>query len=302
MKFGGIEAGGTKIICGRGEYENGKLTVTEEARFPTVRPEIVIPRLLDWFRAHPVEALGIASFGPVDLHRDSPSYGFVKDTPKDGWQEVDFCGPFRKEFGIPVAFDTDVNGAALGEAVYGGGKGCRSVVYMTVGTGIGVGVFSDGRLLHGLIHPEGGHMRVTRKKGDDFRGSCRAHRTDGDAVCMEGFACGPAIEQRWGEKGEALADRREVWETEAWYLAQGVTNLVLLYSPEKIFLGGGVMHREELFPLIREGVKRYIGGYVRSPKLEEEIDTYIVPPALGDRAGLIGAIELGRREWESFRK
>lgn len=298
MIFGGIEAGGTKIICGTGEYENGKLEIRESAKFPTERPEIVIPRLTEWFREHPVAALGVASFGPLDLNRCSPTYGFVMDTPKDGWQHVDFLSPFRDAFHIPVAFDTDVNGAALGEAIYGAGKGCGVVVYMTVGTGIGVGVYQEGKLLHGLIHPEAGHMRVVRRGDDQFAGTCGAHPRKGESVCLEGYASGPAIEKRWGEKGENLMDREEVWDLEAWYLSQGVTNLVLMYSPEKIILGGGVMHRKQLFPMIRDGVREYVGGYVRSPMLEEKIGDYIVPPLLEDRAGLTGAIELGRIEWE----
>lgn len=219
------------------------------------------------------------------------------DTPKKGWQRVDFVSPFKETFGIPVAFDTDVNGAALGEVMHGAGRGLDSLCYITVGTGIGVGIYSGGKLLHGLLHPEAGHMKVTRMEGDTFEGICKAHQREGNMVCCEGFACGPAIEKRWGMKAEYLMDRPEVWEMEAHYISQLVSDLVLTVSPEKIVLGGGVMHQEVLFPLIRKKVQEQINHYIRMPQLEEGIERYIVPPALSDHAGLIGAIELGREKF-----
>lgn len=297
MRIGGIEAGGTKIICGVGEWNGTRVEILEEARFPTVEAEIVIPQLVEWFRNHPVAALGIASFGPLDLNKKSDTYGYVMDTPKKGWQRVDFVSPFKETFGIPMAFDTDVNGAALGEVMHGAGRGLDSLCYITVGTGIGVGIYSGGKLLHGLLHPEAGHMKVTRMEGDTFEGICKAHQREGNMVCCEGFACGPAIEKRWGMKAEYLMDRPEAWEMEAHYISQLVSDLVLTVSPEKIVLGGGVMHQEVLFPLIRKKVQEQINHYIRMPQLEEGIERYIVPPALGDHAGLIGAIELGREKF-----
>lgn len=296
MRIGGIEAGGTKIICGVGEWNGTRIEILEEARFPATEGAVVIPELVEWFRNHPVAALGIASFGPLDLNKKSDTYGYVMDTPKKGWQRVDFVSPFKETFGIPVAFDTDVNGAALGEVMHGAGRGLDSLCYITVGTGIGVGIYSGGKLLHGLLHPEAGHMKVTRMEGDTFEGICKAHQREGNMVCCEGFACGPAIEKRWGMKAEYLMDRPEVWEMEAHYISQLVSDLVLTVSPEKIVLGGGVMHQEVLFPLIRKKVQEQINHYIRMPQLEEGIERYIVPPALGDHAGLIGAIELGKEE------
>lgn len=216
---------------------------------------------------------------------------------------MDFVGPFARVLSIPIEFDTDVNGAALGESVYGAGKGCQVVSYMTVGTGIGVGLYCEGRLLHGLVHPEAGHMLIQRHPKDTYEGSCPFHKDSFlPGGCLEGYACGPAIQKRWGAPGETLHNRKEVWEMEAYYLGQGVSNLVLLYSPDKIIIGGGVMHQENLFRMVREEVKKNINGYIHSDKLDEGLDNYIVPPALGDHAGLTGAIELGKRAWEEENK
>lgn len=291
MILGGIEAGGTKIICGVAEVEKGEVKILHQVKFPTTTAAEVIPEAISYFQKYPIEALGIASFGPVDLHKDSPTYGYIKATPKEGWQHVDLVHPFEKDLSIPVAFDTDVNGAALGEAIYGAGKGCSVVTYMTVGTGIGVGTYVEGKLLHGLVHPEAGHMQLVRHPKDIYQGHCPFH-----PYCLEGLASGPAIEDRWGEKGEALCERKDVWDMEAFYLAQGVTNLIYCYSPEKIILGGGVMHQKDLFPRIRKQVQQNLNGYIQSDRLEKEIDTYIVPPALGDQAGLVGAVELGKKQ------
>ncbi len=290
MLLGGIEAGGTKVICGVAEMERGEVRLLDQVKFPTTTAAEVIPAAISYFQKYPIETLGIASFGPIDLHKNSPTYGYIQSTPKEGWQNVDFVHPFAAALSIPVAFDTDVNGAALGEAIYGAGKGCDVVTYMTVGTGIGVGTYVEGHLLHGLVHPEAGHMQLVRHPKDTYQGHCPFH-----PHCLEGLACGPAIEARWGEKGEKLRDRKDVWDMEAFYLAQGVTNLILCYSPEKIILGGGVMHQKDLFPRIWKQVQQNLNGYIRSDKIEKEINQYIVPLALGDQAGLIGALELGRR-------
>lgn len=296
--IGGIEAGGTKIICGVGEVRDGKIRILSEMRFPTTTAAQVLPEIVNWFRQYSIEALGIASFGPLDLKKNSPTYGYIKATPKKGWQDVDFVGPFARALSVPIEFDTDVNGAALGEAVYGAGMGCPVVSYMTVGTGIGVGLYCDGKLLHGLVHPE--DMLIQRHPKDTYEGSCPFHKDSFlPGGCLEGYACGPAIQKRWGAPGETLHNRKEVWEMEAYYLGQGVSNLVLLYSPDRIIIGGGVMHQEGLFDMVRAEVKKNLAGYIHSDMVDSRLAEYIVPPALGDHAGLTGAIELGKRAWEN---
>lgn len=296
MLIGGIEAGGTKMVCGIADAKNGKFEILDRVRFPTAESEAVIPVMIDYFRRLPVRALGIASFGPLDLHRDSPTFGYVKATPKKGWRNTDFAGPFKKALHIPVGFDTDVNGACLGECLYGAGRGLETVAYMTVGTGIGIGFCMDGHPLHGLVHPEAGHMIVIRAEGDRYEGTCRFHLDRSRrCCCLEGLACGPALLGRWGAPGEELGKRKEVWELEAYYLSQGVADIVYFYSPQRVIIGGGVMHQACLFPMIREGARKIINRYVQSEFLEGKIDGYIVPPALGDAAGLAGAFELGRR-------
>lgn len=297
MLIGGIEAGGTKIVCGVAEVSGGVVQLKDQMRFSTTTAAEVLPEMISYFQKFPIRSLGIASFGPLDLHRESPTYGYIKATPKEGWQEVDLVRPFAEALHIPVALDTDVNGAALGEAIYGAGKGLDVVTYVTVGTGIGVGTYIEGHLLHGLIHPEAGHMPVARQEGDTYRGHCPFHREEiGNSGCLEGYASGPAIEERWGQKGEALTGNPKVWDRESFYLAQGLVNLILCYSPQKIILGGGVMKQASLFPLIREKVQHQLHHYLQADVLEKEMETYIVPPMLGDQSGLMGAIELGKRK------
>jgi fructokinase len=234
----------------------------------------------------------VASFGPVDLDPESPTYGTITSTPKPGWAGTDVRGRLGLAFGVPVGFDTDVNGAALGEHRWGAAQDVSTFVYLTVGTGIGGGGLVRGRPLHGLVHPEMGHMRVPHdRQRDPFPGICPYH---GD--CLEGLAAGPALETRWDQPGEKLSHDHPAWALEAEYLALGLTNLILTLSPERIILGGGVMARRHLFPLIRTRVQRLLAGYVTAPAVLDEIDRYIVPPALGDRAGVLGAIALARFE------
>ncbi len=299
MRLGGIEAGGTKVVCGVGEIIGDEVRILDRAVFPTERSEITIPRLVSYFKDKNVEALGIASFGPVDLRKDSPTYGYVRLTPKEGWENTDFLSPFVKEFSIPVVFDTDVNGAVLGEALHGGARHCSSAIYITVGTGIGVGIFVNGGVVHGLLHPEAGHLRVERHPLERYRGCCRFHCDEkGNSVCMEGLACGPAISERWGRSGKELSGNQDVWEMEAYYLASGISDLILTLSPEKIIIGGGVMHQPSLLPLIRKKVQENLGGYIQNEALDKSIDEYIISPELGDNAGLIGAFELAKQSRE----
>ncbi|GMX61141.1 fructokinase GmuE [Paenibacillus elgii] len=285
LRIGGIEAGGTKFVCGVGN-EQGE--VVDSISFPTEDPEITLGKAIAYFKEKSVDAIGIGSFGPIDIRPGSPTYGYVTTTPKPGWGNVDFLGTLRREFDVPYGWNTDVNAAAFGEAAWGTAKGLKSCLYYTVGTGIGIGVFLEGRLVQGLVHPEGGHMLTRRHPGDDFAGLCPYH---GD--CLEGMASGPAIEARWNVKGHELPSNHPAWEMEAYYIAQSITGAVLLNSPEKVILGGGVMQQSQLFPLIREAVKANLNGYVSAGEIVERMDEYIVPPGLGQQAGLCGAFALG---------
>lgn len=209
MLIGGIEAGGTKIVCGAAEVTEEGIHILDRMRFPTRRPEEAVRKAADYFKDFPIKALGVACFGPLDLRKDSATYGHIMATPKKGWEHFDLLGPLEKEIGVPAVLDTDVNGAALGEGAYGAGKGKSVVAYITVGTGIGVGLSIGGKPLHGLVHPEGGHMPVVRAPGDTYEGCCAFHRDSFlPAGCLEGYAAGPAIEKRWGEK-------ERTWETAA---------------------------------------------------------------------------------------
>jgi fructokinase len=288
MSYGGIEAGGTKWICGIGSGDR-ELAVT--ASFPTTTPEETIGRVAEFFaRNGELTALGVGSFGPIDVRRSSPTWGHITTTPKPGWAGTDVVAALRDSLGIPVAFDTDVNAAALGEHCWGAAVGVETFSYITVGTGIGGGGMANGRLLHGLVHPEVGHMRIPHDHArDPFEGVCPYH---GD--CFEGLASGEALRQRWGKPGAELIDHA-VWALEADYLALGLVNLVCACSPERIILGGGVMRQSVLLPLIRRRMRELLAGYIDAPELSEAIDDFVVAPALGERAGLLGAIELARQ-------
>ncbi|HCA69906.1 MAG TPA: fructokinase [Lachnospiraceae bacterium] len=287
MLLGALEAGGTKMVLAIGN-ENGE--ILDRVSIPTETPVITVPKIIAYFKNKNIEALGIGSFGPVDLDKESKTFGYITSTPKLAWANYDIVGEIKKELRIPVGFDTDVNAAALGEATWGSIKGLSSGIYITVGTGIGVGVYMNGSLLHGMLHPEAGHVLLSKHSSDTFEGVCPYHPN-----CMEGLASGPSIEKRWKEKAIALADRKEVWELEAYYLAQGIANYILTLSPHKIVLGGGVMHQEQLFPLIRSQVVKLLNGYVKTAQIAD-IDNYIVPASLNDNQGIMGCIQLAKME------
>ena len=288
--YGGIEAGGTKFVCAVG---SGPDDMRAEAQFPTTTPEETIGRVIGFFSAQPEKpaAIGIASFGPLDPEPASPTYGVITTTPKPGWAQTDFAGAVRRALGLPVGFDTDVNGAALGEHRWGAAQGLDTFVYLTIGTGIGGGGMVGGRLMHGLVHPEMGHMRLPHdREVDPFPGICPYH---GD--CLEGLACGPALEARWGQPTEALPPNHPAWPLQARYLALALVNLICTLSPQRIIMGGGVMKQRQLLPLVRTEVQALLNGYVQAPEILDDIERYVVPPALGDRAGVLGAIALAER-------
>lgn len=283
MKIGALEAGGTKMVCAIG---NEKGEILKREVFPTTTPAETMPKMIAFFKAEEVEALGIGCFGPINPRKGTPKYGYVTSTPKLVWQNYDIVGEFEKALGCPVGFDTDVNAAALGEAFFGITKGLQNSIYMTIGTGIGVGVYSEGKLMHGMMHPEAGHILIKRHPADTFEGWCPFHKD-----CLEGLAAGPSLEKRWGSKGDTLTDRAEVWEMEAYYIAQACVNYAMILSPERIVLGGGVMKQPSLLPLIREKFKVLMAEYIRTEEIED-VEHYIVAASLQDNQGVMGCIQL----------
>jgi fructokinase len=284
--LGAIEAGGTKFVCAVGDEQGA---ILDRVQIPTTLPEETIPKVIEFFRKHPVKAIGIGSFGPIDVNRESASYGNVTSTPKVGWKDYPFVQAIKDAIPVPVGFNTDVNAAALGEATFGAAKGLDSCLYITVGTGIGAGAVVQGKLLQGLSHPEMGHILIRRHEDDPYEGKCPYHKD-----CLEGLAAGPAIEARWGVKGDQLVDKGDVWEMEGYYIAQALMQYIVIISPKKIILGGGVMKQKQIFPIIYKHLEKMINGYVDLPPLED----YIVSPGLGDNAGITGSLMLAHEAYE----
>ena len=289
-RYGGVEAGGTKFVCAIGD---ASLTLLERVEFPTATPDETLDRTIDFFRSRAgnggLAALGVGSFGPVDPRPDSPAWGYITTTPKPGWRHTDFAGRLRRALGVPVGFDTDTNAAALGEGTLGAAQGLHTFVYLTIGTGVGGGALVGGKRVHGLLHPEMGHMTLPRAEGDDFEGACPFH---GD--CLEGMVSGPALHARAGGPPNRLPPDHEIWTHVTHYLAAALVNITCVLSPQRIILGGGVMHQRHLFPRIRRGVERLLAGYLQSPEITAHPETFIVPPGLGDNAGVVGSLALAR--------
>jgi fructokinase len=288
--YGAIEAGGTKFVCAVG---TGPEDLRAHARFPTTTPKETLDKCIEFFRSQPkLDALGVGCFGPIELRVGARRYGHVTTTPKVGWGNADIVGPLRDALGVPIGFDTDVNGAVLGEARWGAARGLDTAVYVTIGTGIGGGALIAGRLAHGLVHPEMGHLLVPREPDDlEFAGDCPFH----GGRCWEGLASGPAIERRFGQRAETLPADHRAWDLEARYIASALTTLVLVLSPERIILGGGVMQVEALFPLVRKHLMRSLAGYVQADLVLKGMDQYVVPPLLGQQSGIAGGIALAER-------
>ncbi len=288
MILGALEAGGTKMVCSVGDEH---CNVLDRYSLPTRTPEETVPQIIEYFRDKHIEALGIGSFGPVDLNRQSPTYGSITSTPKLAWVNYPLMPALRDALRVPTEVDTDVNVAALAEATMGAAKGLKNCMYVTVGTGIGAGLIVEGNLVHGLVHPEMGHMLMRPAEGDPTPdGFCPYHKG-----CLEGVANGPAIEKRWGVSAKQLPPDHPAWTVECEYLAQMCMNAIVTLSPECIVLGGGVMQQEHLFPRIRKRTLELLGGYVRTPRIERDIDGYIVPPGLGINSGVTGALLLAQR-------
>jgi fructokinase len=264
-----------------------------ESRIPTTTPQETLEKVRDFFtpfiKSGELTAVGVAAFGPLDLNPDSPTYGFITTTPKAGWNNVDLLGQIKREFKVPVAFDTDVNAAAFGEQFWTKGKKqLDPFLYMTVGTGIGVGVIINGSPLHGLIHAEAGHFTIPHNlKKDPFPGICPFHDD-----CLEGLASGYSMFKRWGQTPETLPDTHPAWEIESDYLALALVNLIYAYSPMQIILGGGVLMHPGLIQAVRLKVQKINNGYIQSGRIADEIEDYIQLPSLGNRSGALGAIAL----------
>lgn len=283
MNIGALEAGGTKMVMAVGN-ERGE--ILERMSIPTESPEITMPKIIAYFKEKQIEKLGIGSFGPVCLDKESKRYGHILETPKLAWRNFDILGTLEKGLHVACYLDTDVNAAAVGEATWGNASDVRNSIYITVGTGIGAGILVDGKPVHGLMHPEAGHILMKRSEEDTFKGVCPYHHD-----CLEGMASGPAIERRWGSPAKELQDKTKVWELEAFYLAQAIMNYILILSPQRIILGGGVMHQEQVLPMIRKEVKRLLQGYICMPELED-MEHFIVTPKLQDNQGIMGCIQL----------
>jgi len=287
--YGGIEAGGTKFVC---VVAGGPGHIVDEIRFMTTTPEETLGRAIQFFQpfvtSGQVSAIGVGSFGPLDLNPESSTYGFITATPKPGWSNTDVLGRLRRALKVNISLDTDVDVAGLGEYKWGASKGCDPSLYLTIGTGIGGGYIKDGKSLIGLLTLEMGHIRIPHSRElDPFFGICPFH---GD--CFEGLASGPAIEKRLGLTGAVVPENDPFWDIEADYIASALMNYILTLSPKKIILGGGVMQREFLFPKVRRRVRELLNGYVSSKIVLENIESYILPPGLGNQSGSLGAIAL----------
>ena len=286
--YGGMEGGGTKFVCAVG---TGLGEIIDETRFPTTTPDETLDRAIVFFKKHTLTAIGLAPFGPLELNQDSPAFGSIASTPKSGWSHADILGRFRAHFNLPMAFDLDVNAAAFGEYHWlPKNRRLFSLVYITIGTGIGAGVIVNGEVVHGLTHPEAGHMRLPHDRHKDpFPGICPFH---GD--CFEGLANGPAIGKRWGQPADTLPEDHPAWDLEADYIAHAVSNIIYMLSPQRIVLGGGVMERLQLFPLIRLKVREILNDYIASPTMTGSMSGYILPPGLGKRSAILGAMAMAK--------
>jgi fructokinase len=289
--LGGIEAGGTKFVCGIGTGPDDLRIET----FPTSTPEVTLAQVIAFFKENggkALDAVGIGSFGPVDLDLTSPNYGRITTTPKVGWANFDLAGTVGRELNVPVGFDTDVNAALLGESRWGALQGLSDAIYLTIGTGIGGGAMVHGQVIHGLVHPEMGHLLLPHDlTADPFPGICPYH---GD--CLEGLACGPAMQKRWGAPAGTLPPDHPAWPLEAHYLALALVDLTVTLSPQRIILGGGVMQQPQIFKLLRAEFGRLLNGYVQHPEILDRLDVFIQPPGLGSRAGILGSLVLAEVE------
>jgi len=290
MLYGAIEAGGTKFVCA---VLDEKANILEKTTIDTLNPDYTMGKTVEFFKNHDIVSLGIGTFGPVDINPESPEYGTILNTPKLKWRNFNLIKYIKSDINVPIIIDTDVNAAALCEYKMGAGKGKKSVLYITIGTGIGAGFVSEGKTLKGLTHPEMGHILIRTMESDDFEGVCPSHGN-----CFEGLVSGPAIEKRCGKKAQFLPEGHEVWGYIADYIGQALMTYTLVLSPEIILIGGGVSQQAHIFPMIREAFKRHMNGYVRHKVLDGDLSQYIRYPENGQMAGLFGSYQLALQAYE----
>jgi fructokinase len=284
MLLGSIEAGGTKFIAAVGDEQ---MNIIDTVTVPTTKPDETMEQISNFFSRYHIDALGVGSFGPIDVDEKSETFGYITSTPKSFWRDYNFVGYLKQKLNVPVAWTTDVNAAGYGEYLLGNARGTESCLYLTIGTGIGGGFINKGQILNAFSHPEMGHVFIKRHPDDTFEGICPFHKN-----CLEGMASGPAVEKRWSKKGVELADQSFVWELEAYYLAQALISYTLILRPERIILGGGLMKQKQIFKLIRNEFHAMLNDYVEVPDLE----TYIQPVGLNDQAGIIGGLLLAKNK------
>lgn len=292
--FGAIEAGGTKFVCAVSDID---LNIVDSIEIPTTSPIETMEQVKTFFSQYSIDSFGIGSFGPANIDSTSKGYGSILNTPKKLWRNFNMLSYLKERFNVPFVFNTDVNVAALGEAKFGAEDNLNNCIYVTIGTGIGVGVYKDGKMLQGLSHPEMGHFIVNRHPNDDFNGICPFHQT-----CLEGMASGPAIEKRWDKKAVLLKDEKEVWEIEGYYIAQALYMYILTLSPEKIILGGGVMKQRQLLPIIHTHLKKFNNGYLTFPELGEDIANYITTSNIDGKSAIMGCLYLAKEKWKQMSK
>lgn len=283
MYYGALEAGGTKMVCAIGDENRN---IIDRAVFPTDTPDVSVPKMIEYFKKFNITSLGIGTFGPVNVNKNSEDFGCILKSPKKAWEGFNFHKTFADALGCPVTVDTDVNGSAWGEYLFGAFKGLNSGLYLTIGTGVGGGLIVDGKLVHGMLHPEMGHILMSRREDDTVPSNCRFHSN-----CLEGLAAGPMLEKRTGMKGKDIPSDSPVWDIEAYYIAQALVDFTMTLSVERIVLGGGVMDNEFLFPMIRKYFAKFMAGYIDTPELRC-LESFIVPAALGGDQGIIGAMNL----------
>ncbi len=291
----GIEGGGTKFVCA---YGSGPNDLHDRTVIRTQLPNPTMAEIVDYIRAVrskvDIKAIGISVFGPLNLDKESKTYGYILPTAKVEWSNYPIVETVQREFPIPIGFDTDVNGAAIGEFRWGAGQGLSDFLYLTVGTGIGGGAIVNGKLLHGAQHPEMGHIMIPQDlHRDNFPGVCSHHKN-----CFEGLASGPAMKERWHVNSALdLPEDHIAWDLEAHYLAIGLATYTMTLSPKRIILGGGVMRQHHLLPKIREKMLRVLNGYVLNDRVAKETDQYIVSPGVGENSGILGAIALAEHSY-----
>ncbi|MGP6139035.1 ROK family protein [Jeotgalibaca sp. A127] len=284
MIVGAIEAGGTKFVCAIGDKDN---KVIERVSFPTTTPEETLAHVFNFFDKYEINAIGIGSFGPIEVNHDSDKYGYILSTPKLAWKDFDFIGAMKDRYKVPMGWTTDVNAAALGESTLGAAQGLDNMMYLTVGTGVGGGAILNGRILEGIGHPEMGHLLVKPHENDHYAGSCPYHGN-----CLEGMAAGPSIDGRLNKAGKDVDPQDEVWDFIAYYLGQAIVAYTVMLRPERIVMGGGVMKVPGLLDKVKTSFETLLGDYVPVPPL----DDYLVLPKLADDAGITGAIILANQQ------